>query len=298
MILSAAAKRFAHAKGKLDPSQAYFTMFDNIVITALPSGTSYCYAGYVNGLWPTYDALRERFPSARILDITVFASGNATAADIESGDLTITEAPAWYERQRARGVWRPVFYISASGQKALEQMMAKCRVARADYRLWVAHYGVGAHICGPGSCGYGLTEADGTQWTRTALGISLDQSILKSDFWLERPAPVTPAPAPEPVPDTTWQEAMLNALPTLSQGDSDVAGRVPYVAMMQGDMRALGTAYAIEAAKDLSVDGVFGTKTCNALLAVQEHFGLHTTDEYTQRVCGPKTWPVLVTGQA
>ena len=304
MILSAAARRFFHASGKLGV-QPYITMFDDIVVTTLPSGDSYAYGGYVNGLWPTFPELEKRFPGHHVLDITVFASGNATCLDIENSDATIDQAPAWFERQVARGVYRPVLYISASGMKALERKMASCHIDRSAYRIWSAHYTGKPHICSPTSCGYGLTQADGTQWTDKALGLQLDQSLLLPSFFYARPLPPipeppapepTPVPVPAPAPEPNWLEAVLNALPTLDQGDKDEKGKPPFVRVMQGLIVAQGHANDIEAAYDLKVDGDFGPKTLNALLAIQEHFGLHDTDEYTQRVCGPKTWPVLVTG--
>ena len=112
--------------------------------------------------------------------------------DIENGDATIAEAPGWVERQIQLGVYRPVLYIEASNMRALEEAMAANHISRASYRLWVAHY-IGAHVCGPHSCGYGLAGADGTQWTKNAMGLNLDRSMLLPDFFADRPAP-TPVP--------------------------------------------------------------------------------------------------------
>ena len=132
--------------------------------------------------------------------------------------------------------------------------------------------------------------------------MSLDQSILLPDFFAPRPAPKpAPEPAPKPTPAPavpTWQETALNDLPALTQGNVDVNDKQPFVRVMQGCIVAKGHANAIEAAYDLKVDGAFGPKTVNALLAIQEHFGLHDSDEYSKRVCGPKTWPAIITGHA
>ena len=54
-------------------------------------------------------------------------------------------------------------------------------------RLWSAHYGLGEHICGPNSCKALSIEADGTQWTSSALGRVLDQSELQSNFFTVSP---------------------------------------------------------------------------------------------------------------
>lgn len=300
MSIGAALRRFARTSGTLDTTRAYLTMFDDIVATTLPSGLDYAYAGYVNGLWPIFPEVVKRFPVAAkkglLLDITVFASGNATALDIENGDATIDQAPAWFERQVTQGVYRPVLYIQASNMKALEQEMASAHITRSAYRLWIAHYTDKAHLCSPDACGYGLSEADATQWTEKALGMSLDQSILLPDFFAARPAP-KPAPTPAPAPAVpTWQETALNELPALTQGDVDVKGKPPFVRLMQSAIVAQGHEADLEAANDLKVDGDFGVHTTNALLAIQEHFGLHDSDEYNKRVCGPKTWAAVITG--
>jgi hypothetical protein len=276
-------------------------MWDDITVSALPTGGSYAYAGYVDGMWPTFKTLQARFPGHRLLSIAVFSSDNAECLDIERGDASNSDAPGWFERQVACGVFRPVLYTQASNLKSLELEMRAHHVPRGCYRLWSAHYTCKAHLCGPKSCGYGLSEADGTQFTSTALGINLDRSLLLPDFFDTRPAPPKP-PAPKPVPHPepapagpVWEEAMMNRLPTLKQGDKDGPGKPEFVGRMQSLIKYIGVVNNIEAAKSLDVDGDFGGHTTNALLAVQAFFGLHNTSEYQQRVCGPKTWPALVT---
>lgn len=293
MSLEALVRRLFHATGSLDASLPYITMFDDVTVPILPSGGSYAYAGYVNGLYPTFPDLQKRFPGHRLLDISVFASDNATVLDIETGDATIVQAPDWSERQVARGVWRPGLYIQASNMKSLELEMAAAHIPRASYRLWSAHYGPRAHLCSPKTCGYGMTQADATQWTSTALGLSLDQSILLPDFFDGRPAPA-PKPTPVPTPaGPSWTEVMMNELPTLQQGDKDGPGKVETVGRMQSLIKYIGQCNGIEAAKDLDVDGDFGIKTTNALLDIQKFFGIKQ-----DRVCGPKTWAAIVTGHA
>lgn len=85
---------------------------------------------------------------------------------------------------------------------------------------------------------------------------------------------------------------MMQSLPTIKQGDADKPGHTPWVRLMQGMIVAHGHAHKIEAAYDLVPDGDFGIKTANALLAIQAFFGLDG-----DRICGPKTWPALVTGE-
>jgi hypothetical protein len=164
------------------------TMFDAVNVAALPPEAD-AYAGYVDGYWPTFPQLRGMFPGAQLLSIAVFASEDAECLDIENGDATIADAPGWHARQRARGAARPALYCSASNIGYLVAALNAARISRGQYRLWSAHYDVGPHICGPGSCGYILPDGrpipqcDGTQFTDRALGRSLDQSMLAADFF-------------------------------------------------------------------------------------------------------------------
>ena len=295
MTVSALLRRVVHATGKLDATRPYLTMFDDISVSVLPTGGSYAYAGYIDGAWPTFEELKRRFPRARLLDMAVFASGNATGLDIENGDATIAEAPGWFERQVSRGVYRPVLYIEASNMKALEQEMSRARIARASYRLWIAHYANRAHVCAPRACGYGLSEADGTQWTQTALGINLDQSILLPDFFDARPAPrPSPKPAPKPAPASpSWEEVMMNSLPTLQQGDHDMPGTTQYVHRAQALVKVIGEINNISAAKGLNIDGVFGPVFTAAVESVQFFFHIKNNG-----VINPETWAYLVTGHS
>lgn len=304
MGLASAARRLSGTSGKRETRPA-ITMFDDVVVALMPRGDNYAYAGYVGGHFPTFAELPARFPNHSLLSIAVNSSQNAECLDIEKGDATNDVAVAWYGRQIDRGVYRPVLYTSASNMKALEQVMAKAGVHRGEYRLWAAHYTGKAHFCSPRSCGFGLTEADGCQFTDRALGLSLDQSILAADFFDKRPAPhpaptpAPPTPAPPVKPPTPAPpapvnplEAVVKHLPAIKQGDKDTAGKPPHVRIMQGLIRANGHAHKIEAASSLAEDGDFGVHTTNALLAVQSFFGLAT-----DRVCGPKTWAALISGE-
>lgn len=162
------------------------TMYDSITVPALPSGAA-AYAGYVGGDWPTYVKVRARFPKAHVLSIAISASEDAECLDIEKGDATNGQAPAWFRRQLARNVWRPVIYTQQSNLGALAATMTAAGIARPAYRLWSAHYD-GLHVCSPHSCDAGAT-ADGTQWTFTALGRNLDQSELDDSFFSPAPVP-------------------------------------------------------------------------------------------------------------
>ena len=241
------------------------TMYDAVDTAQIPAGAA-AVAGYVNGQWVTYPELKARFPGAHILSIAVDADHDADALDIEQFDATPAQAAAWFERQRGRGVARPCLYASVSVmQSQVLPAVTAAGVPRSAVRLWSAHYGAGQHICGPSSCGELDVEADGTQWTSSALGRDLDESLLTADFFAA-------------APPVNWQEAMMRALPILKQGAT--GADVKTVQALSG---ARGHA--------CKVDGVFGPATATAVAACQRSAGV-TADS----VVGPVTWTYLVTG--
>ena len=247
------------------------TLFDSVDPAQLPSGDGYAYAGYVSGRWPDFAAIKARFPGAHVLSIAIDASHDADCLDVETGDATPAQAPAWWFRQKARGVERPCLYASALAMETgVIPALRRGGIDPAGARLWSAHYSGSAHICAPSSCGLMSIAADGTQWTDRALGRDLDQSLLAADFF---GAPPVPAPVP------SWQEIMMRSLPELRQGATGADVRT---------IQALCTARGHAAA----IDGAFGPATATALGAVQRSHGV-TVDN----VCGPVTWAILVTGK-
>jgi hypothetical protein len=172
-------------------------MFDSTDLSQIPAGPAAA-AGYVGGRWPTFHDLAARFPHALLLSIAISASEDADAIDVENGDATAPQVPAWHDRQRERGVLRPCVYASVSTMQA--EVIPELRAAginRPDVRLWSAHY-AGLHICGPSTCGELGTDADGTQWTDRAYGRNLDQSLLVASFFTVTTSKPVPTPAPKP----------------------------------------------------------------------------------------------------
>src|ERR1700761_8372614 len=147
-------------------------MFDTAFNDQFPSGGA-AYAGYVDGHvgnQPNHAHIVSAFPKAQHLAITLSASFNADALDVEPGAAAPSDIPGWYSRQVARGIERPVLYASASTMNdEILPVLSQARIARAKTRLWSAHYGLGEHICGPHSCGQLSIDADGTQWTSSAM---------------------------------------------------------------------------------------------------------------------------------
>ena len=168
------------------------TMFDDVSVSLIPRNAE-AVAGYVNGKWATYPEVVRQFPHAHHLSIAVSASADADCLDVEPGDATNAQAPAWVKRQRSRrkagakSVTRlPVLYTAASNGEALIAACTKAGLAYGvDYLWWSAHYNqaLGEHICNP-KCYPGLRHtAHATQFTDHANNVSLDESVVTPGFF-------------------------------------------------------------------------------------------------------------------
>jgi hypothetical protein len=165
-------------------------MYDTISNDQFPPGAA-AYAAYVDGNignQPNYAFIVASFPKAEHLSVALFSNNNADALDVEPGASVPSDIPAWYAAQRKRGIQRPCVYASASTMNSeILSVLSGAGIARDTVRLWTAHYDVGEHICGPGTCGALSINADGTQWTPNAVvdgvTLNLDQSLLLENFF-------------------------------------------------------------------------------------------------------------------
>jgi hypothetical protein len=133
------------------------------------------------------------FPHAYQLSIAVNPGEDAECLDIERGDATSYDAPAWVRRQLVRGVRRPVLYASVSSMAEVVAALESDRIQPSTVRLWTAHYTGYAHICSRQNCGYGLrVSSDATQWTDRALDRNLDESLCSDSFLGPPPPPADP----------------------------------------------------------------------------------------------------------
>ena len=261
-------------------------MFDTDEDGEFPRGAQ-AYAAYVvgqAGSQPNYSWIVAEFPNAHHLSITLSASEDAGTLDVENGAATVADVPGWYDRQRAGGAGRPCLYANASTMQAgIIPLVRSGRIPRASVRLWSAHY-AGQHICAPSSCGAVSIAMDGTQWTSSAWGRNLDESLLLADFF------GTPAP---PAPPADWQAVLMNKLPVLQDGSTDMPGEVFFVHRAQALVKVYGEITGLADAACQEFTGTFDAVTRVAVQQVQAHAGLATDG-----VVGPRTWGVLVAGSA
>lgn len=114
-------------------------MLDSVDVDQIPTDAEAA-AGYVNGAFANYSQIVLRTPHAHHLSISVRASGDAECLDVETGDATPSEAPAWVRRRLARGVHTPVIYANASTMPAVRAALNGAGLHRSDYSLWVADF--------------------------------------------------------------------------------------------------------------------------------------------------------------
>lgn len=171
------------------PQPVTMFMFDDVNVRLIPL-TAKAVAGYVDGRFRTWAQVLKGWPNAKKLPIAVFGQDNGDALDVEPGDASILQAPAWVKRQLANwskgkhDVPRPVVYTSLSqAQQLVNQLSSHGLKFGQDYLLWTAHYTGTPHICSP-KCGLGLkVTAHATQYTDHANNESLDETECSPEFF-------------------------------------------------------------------------------------------------------------------
>jgi hypothetical protein len=133
-------------------------MADSTEASDLPEGCA-AYAGYVDGAWPSFDAICRRFyPRAHCISITVLG-GNARFADVETGDLTVKQGAAWLVDRIPRSAgglwttsfgaqrhitpqWRPGLYVPESSLAELHAALSAIApdLQRSAYCVWAARW--------------------------------------------------------------------------------------------------------------------------------------------------------------
>lgn len=165
------------------------TMYDAVDVAAIPKDAEIV-AGYVDGNFPTYDALVAAFPRAAHVSITTGASGGAGAmvADCENGDYTPQGAAGWAKGELAAGR-RPCIYYAKSSAGAVATALKSEGIALADVDYWVADWTGQPHL---------VAGSVATQYASPTTGSGGNFDVSEtSEAW-----PSVPTPAPEPLPPT------------------------------------------------------------------------------------------------
>lgn len=242
-------------------------MPDSTEVGNLPPGYD-AYLGYIDGKFNTEASLRARFPAAQLVLLTVTGGTlQADGCDVEPGNLAPGNGCLWVRGKLvAEPGFRPVIYASVSQMPLVLRSMNDLDIERNEVRLLSAHYGEGAHICGPRSCGAISTDMDGTQWTAMAKGLNgtdIDMSMLADDFF---------------GPAQSETERLVRELGIVRQGDTGAA-----VWTVQG------LCHARRPGAGPMMDGIYGPETKQAVEQLQG--AAHLTAD---GVVGPLTWPVLL----
>lgn len=160
------------------------TMYDSTDINAMPSDGD-IYAGYVDGMYATFNAVVAKFPGKVHIPITVFGAPNVKVADCETGDLTPAQAAAWAKKEIAASR-RPTIYCNTSTHPAVVAELLGVGLAFVtDVDWWEAAYD-GKAILSAGSIA--------KQYQSTT---DLDTSVVDPSWLGVAPTPPTPPPVPE-----------------------------------------------------------------------------------------------------
>ena len=245
-------------RASLLPS-ATLTGQDSVSVGALSGGLS-LYAGYIYGTYNNWAQLTARFGgSAQLVSITpvVQVAVPAMCLDVEPGDASPGDCPAFQRLANHGGAVKPIYYTSAGDLQAVINALAAAGYQRSDYFLWSAHWS-GLHICGPSTCGY--PQADATQYASNS---NFDSDVFSAYMFTG----FGPPPVAEPVlregstgaAVITLRE-LLDAyhahLPANADGAHDAFGPV-----------VLAAVKAFQKANGLADDGVVGNGTWTILLS-------------------------------
>lgn len=230
------------------------TMYDGVTPSRLPSGAP-LYAGYVDGHYANIPAIRARFPHARIVGIAVSPHTNAgTVLDVEPGDASPAQAPAWVKMRRAAGV-DPTVYCAATTWPAVRAAFKAAGVAEPHY--WIAAWD--GHATLPAG-------AVAKQYVSTS---GYDKSVV-ADHW----PGVDPAPAPAPA--TKPKVSLKNVIAAAKTDPRAAQGHTTHPA----DVRPVEAALRAEGLLDAKYagDGSFGSLTVAAYAKWQRRCGYQGAD--------------------
>lgn len=221
---------------------------DSVSAGSMSKGLSvYCY--YAAGTFANGTAVKADFPDKTYLGITPYVLSPVSCLDVEPGDATPANCPAFVAGWVAvpGEADKPVIYTSAGDLQAVINALTAAGHARSTYYLFSAHW-IGQHICSPAACGY--PQSDATQWQSTA--------AFDSDEFMETIFGTVP-----PVALTF----------PLQSGDTDGVGAVSGVIhTLQDNLNRWRTVMGNKFA-ELTSDGDYGPITAGAVTIAAAYFG-------------------------
>lgn len=214
------------------------TMYDAVDYRNIPTNPPpTIVAGYIDGRYAWPEAAWSAFPGAYLVHIATSASTMAgEVLDVEAGDATPEEAPAWCTARRAAGV-SPVVYTSVDNWATVSNQFTVQKVP-APY-WWIASW----------DNKNTLIEGAIAKQYKNDLAPGYDVSVV-SPSW-----PHSPSPTPTGGFD-------VSTMPTISQGSSGNVVKTAQACLLS------------KCAQHIVVDGVFGPATETATKTVQKFFGL------------------------
>lgn len=170
-----------------------YVQYDDVTVSLIPSSAQ-AVLGYTDGQYANRTEMRAAFPHALQTYLCVQGTDlTADGVDSEAGDAPIS-AVVSFVHQKLKQNRKPVVYtFLAQMQETLNAIYAS-GVPREKLIILCAHVTEVPHICTP-ACGFGLTETvDATQWTFTALGRNLDESLCAPSYFERELVPPPPKP--------------------------------------------------------------------------------------------------------
>jgi hypothetical protein len=242
-------------------------MYDSTDAQAIPIDAA-AVAGYVNGAFAWSAGDWARFVAASKLGIDVQNAGAGGCLDIENGDASIGDAPAWVRGRWAAGIDHPWLYISRSQWQSLHDAMTGA-LGTGDWGYFVADWTGEPHeLALPDG-----TKADAVQYDHPPhSGGHFDLSTIYG------PLPSI-GPAPEPIPPQPTPGGNDVQVPTIQSGSKG------------GAVKAAQSILNGKAGARLALDGDFGPATEAAVKAWQTFFRLEVDG-----IVGPQTWATLLDG--
>jgi hypothetical protein len=168
---------------------APFLMYDAVNSQGPPAhnpdgSTVRAVAGYIDGAFQSFEALRQRYPNAFHVSITVLGTPGARVCDIEAGDLTPSGGAAWAKKEIAARR-RPTLYCSQSMWRSVVAALNAISIHATQVDFWIANYdGIAKLPAG----------AVAKQFKNTAqYDVSITNGVWPGEIKQEFPANVPPA---------------------------------------------------------------------------------------------------------